>query len=658
MGVCIGIYRHARTCDLCTLVRICCRGGPVQVVKRTITVWNRTEGNKEWPEFVFCDNGRESCSFELFMGRTGKLFDVCVLEPSLKGIQGCAQISTLPADSHLATSLKRDTQGDLSSAACLQTCRDWLSGCLNRHNTCKLRVADQNLPTRVIDLLISPHGAVRSTDGRKAKWAALSYQWGTTENVELTKQSLYAFSQSLPRLPATIADAIRITRALGIQYLWIDALCIMQDSDADWAAEAVKMSEYYGGAIITIIAANSPHSQFGILHSRPRILDCTVPFRSPHAAAGGHSPQVRLRSFGTAHASAASFSKSGWRRRGWTLQEELFSVRKLIYTEHQMLWECLESQETEGGVPHWEAELFQPDEDTSISSHDITLDSAREFLDLQNRHRSDSPNYNLWYHIISQYSRRSLTRASDKLVAISALAKRCIQVTGWTYWAGLWIDDIVRGLLWKPQNVRNARCTGIAPSWSWATFDNCGIEFPQMDRQIATFHSYEPVGDPFRQNAQFAQLTISAPFQDLGRLDQLRTHNLGRNSPALMEAALSSILPHNGASHSQYSHLDLPDNESEFAIQHESSKDQVVAAIILAQRSGNPQWETPAVKELLLLESVNGANGTASAFRRIGRLSVLEPLVPEEHSSTGGLWDQIETEVRQGDWPAREIVLV
>lgn len=243
-------------------------------------------------------------------------------------------------------------------------------------------------------------------------------------------------------------------------------------------------------------------------------------------------------------------------------------------------------------------------------------------------------------------------------MAISALAKRCHQVTGWTYWAGLWIDDIIRGLLWKPQNVRNARSTDIAPSWSYATFDNCGIEFPQLDERVATFRSYGPGGDPFGQNAQLAQLTLSAPFRDLGHLDQLSTQDLGPNPPALTEAARSLISPYNGAPGSQHSPPELAGNESEFAVQHKSSKDQVVAIVLLGYRSGNPQWETPAVKELLLLESVNNAGGVASAFRRIGRLSVWGPIAPGADPSTRRLWDQIETEVRQGDWPVREIVLV
>lgn len=61
----------------------------------------------------------------------------------------------------------------------------------------------------------------------------------------------------LSDLPPLFQDAIIITRQLGLRYLWIDSLCIIQDSLRDWETEAAKMASIYQNSYVTISATDA-----------------------------------------------------------------------------------------------------------------------------------------------------------------------------------------------------------------------------------------------------------------------------------------------------------------------------------------------------------------------------------------------------------------
>ncbi|KAF4634163.1 hypothetical protein G7Y89_g3947 [Cudoniella acicularis] len=134
---------------------------------------------------------------------------------------------------------------------------------------CSLQ-SDTSLPTRVIDVGPSDGSmeprllvTVYVQDGSKpadwhpnGKYIALSYCWGK-ENFTTTRGTLAAMEDQIPwaELPQTIKDVIEVTRALGIRYLWVNALRIIQDSPDDWKAESTKTANVYDGAFLTISAA-------------------------------------------------------------------------------------------------------------------------------------------------------------------------------------------------------------------------------------------------------------------------------------------------------------------------------------------------------------------------------------------------------------------
>jgi hypothetical protein len=114
---------------------------------------------------------------------------------------------------------------------------------------------EDSFPARLIDLEAFPGTKTRAVGDLRLvevvrdcpKYMTLSHYWGG--NLE-GKTTLLNLSQRLLRfrlqeIPPTFKDAVEITRRLGIRYLWIDALCIIQDSPTDWAEESVKMAEIY-----------------------------------------------------------------------------------------------------------------------------------------------------------------------------------------------------------------------------------------------------------------------------------------------------------------------------------------------------------------------------------------------------------------------------
>jgi hypothetical protein len=173
---------------------------------------------------------------------------------------------------------------DSHSGALMQLARDWLKHCLENHDHCPcdgIAEGDLQLPTRVVDIGESEEIAPRLliTDGRKGKWAALSHRWGKVsrkdwivgkKRVILTTKNITKLQQRIKKesLQVTFQDAITVTRALGLRYLWIDCLCILQDSTADWRRESGLMPAVYQHAYVTIGAGATQDNFGGIFGTR------------------------------------------------------------------------------------------------------------------------------------------------------------------------------------------------------------------------------------------------------------------------------------------------------------------------------------------------------------------------------------------------------
>jgi hypothetical protein len=170
----------------------------------------------------------------------------------------------------------------------------------------------------------------------------------TPSNLEDRKKGI-----SMKALPQTIRDAIEITRTLGIRYIWIDALCILQAgcavAQADWARESSRMSDVYGGAFLKIHAASATCVHDDIIGER-------------HSVDSGFELHLGLDDSDAKHRSGLpqisspiqGLTEEPLYYRGWTLQERVLFPRVLIYTSEQLAWECKEQSHIENGVPMYD----------------------------------------------------------------------------------------------------------------------------------------------------------------------------------------------------------------------------------------------------------------------------------------------------------------
>jgi hypothetical protein len=308
----------------------------------------------------------------------------------------------------------------------------------------------------------------------KDEYTALSHCWGGNITPLLTTTTLATFGKSLPydELPANFRDAITITRELGIRYLWIDSLCILQDSPQDWEEESKKMGDVYGNSTLTISAMASSKSTDGILRQgisspgtpRPATLEVLT-------EDGSFATITVEREVSNEESLATLEHDSPLSSRGWTLQEAVLSPRYLFYGKDRIYWKCPSAFKSAAA-----AHDLAPGPNTpEYTFPGVSSVFHSEVLNPQPRSNVPRGSAVLedYYHLVESFSSRTLSFPSDKLPAFSGLAQRLNHVVGGDYLAGLWSSDIENGLLWKFETgyCRHLTRPYRAPSWSWAVTD-------------------------------------------------------------------------------------------------------------------------------------------------------------------------------------------
>lgn len=347
----------------------------------------------------------------------------------------------------------------------LETARFWLRDCTTTHAKCSRNPAI--LPTRVIDVGTKPGDApvLFVTEGRVDNYAALSHCWGGNIPCKLINSVLGEYQKRLPveQLPQNFRDTIHLTRELGLRYVWIDALCIIQDSADDWKLEAAKMAEIYSKAAVTISTLNSDRSTSGFL--KPRQTKAAV-------VSSEFTVQELLPSL------LDTLEDSCLNTRGWCMQERLLSMALLHIGESQVFWECRAGYGSEVG-----------DFNTSNDRVGVSFNYAtKEFIELRQKFNPATfQGWNTWYNLVTEYTARNLTFTADKFPALAGAARVFQQGSSTAeYVAGLWKQDLANGLVWGALSKRApaqkaagfnfcydlaSPATKRAPSWSWASVD-------------------------------------------------------------------------------------------------------------------------------------------------------------------------------------------
>ena len=245
-----------------------------------------------------------------------------------------------------------------SSHRSFATAKVWLDSCLTSHKACTTHT-ENCLPARVVNVGNPGEDPfLYVSAGECEPYLTLSYCWGPANLATTTKSNLEARRQgiSLESLPATLQDAILTTRKFGYRYLWIDALCIIQDSHEDWLQQAAKMGDIYAHSSLTLAAADSATCSEGLFrapahHGRDFIpLDLRCPSGLHLDDGGGRTSSVKRLMVNKTCGEGIYRSERPSEildTRGWTLQETILSRRVLKFCKDELWWECQEISASE-----------------------------------------------------------------------------------------------------------------------------------------------------------------------------------------------------------------------------------------------------------------------------------------------------------------------
>ncbi|KAK8052267.1 hypothetical protein PG993_003652 [Apiospora rasikravindrae] len=341
--------------------------------------------------------------------------------------------------------------------------RECLQQCVQCHTGCRVSApAEQWRPTRLVQFtdsrakLVTIHEDVYPS----APYATLSHCWGGASIVCCTLGTIDQMRSNIDieALPLTFRHALRVIAAIGIDYIWIDSLCIIQDSAEDWGIEAMTMTKVYANATVNLAATMSVDSHGGLFRTRnPAIL-----------SSGDFSPipgmdrftAVSVDSNVTSHWNT-KINEAPLNSRGWVVQERVLSRRIIHFTSEQLVWTCADRMA-------WE--LCDPVEQGAKSGHDQY--GLGLIYNPLTRHSA-------WFRLVERYTRGKLTRPSDRLIAISGVIMSVRDKSKERNVYGLWEQNLEIELCWSIPTLRrtSASRTGIAPSWSWASTGETGVNY-------------------------------------------------------------------------------------------------------------------------------------------------------------------------------------
>jgi hypothetical protein len=307
--------------------------------------------------------------------------------------------------------------------------------------------------------------------------------WGAKQKTTLVShnESSLAEDNALDgNVSETIADAIDLVAAFGLEYLWVDALCILQDSDLDKKEQISNMDMIYRGAWLTVIAASGEDAAAGLPGLTPgsrNIEQEEAMITAPSPNNPGFSIITTLSSVTNGSvAMPHPFSKTKWNTRGWTLQEKALSLRTLTFTEEQIYWACQSSQ--------WCEDTFA---ECSLGQFSYYSSNRQELSIQVNRlhsvsWQSQDPIDEIWQRyqvLVRQFGLREFSFDGDAYNAFAAILKEISRSTGEHFLWGMPASRFELGLNWSAREGAQRRdvlstlpMTSLNrrvpfPSWSW-----------------------------------------------------------------------------------------------------------------------------------------------------------------------------------------------
>jgi hypothetical protein len=365
---------------------------------------------------------------------------------------------------------------DISSSQAIKRARNQLKECQTSHRKCLRNSVVPALPTRVLDvglsgdLLIKLH---KSGPQQHSYYVALSYCWGGPQKCQTIEDTVDKHYNGivLQDLSLSIQDAVEVTRQLGFQYLWVDALCIIQDSEKDINAELGLMGTIYKNATLTLAASSAINAGAGFLRKVPAAKHFKLPYQSSEkkftcvdVSLMGFSFQYPFKPRAKRPMLLGS-QPEPLNTRGWTLQEGLLAPRLLSFGTNEITWKCQSEAITKvpDGVKTSKALPFS------------VFNNAEKEQTEANMQRHQ---ISIWHSIVEDYTRRTLSVRSDYGRAISGIVSELASCWNDEYLAGMWRRTFVANLAWhvekdalwalEQRSIKKGYHAPLeGPSWSW-----------------------------------------------------------------------------------------------------------------------------------------------------------------------------------------------
>jgi hypothetical protein len=482
-------------------------------------------------------------------------------------------------------------------------------------------------------------------------YLTLSHCWGGAKIPTLAHSNYQRYLKAIrmQELPQTFKDAIQLTRHLNVRYLWIDSLCIIQDSENDWRAQALLMGEVYRSSLCNIAATRAVNPYEGLFAQRNPFS--ITPLRMAIRIPSSEQTEMYYDVFDEHDSWTRQILRSKLCKRGWVVQERLLAPRVVHFAKGQLFWECVEKRTSEEGViagitgfKHQRADLkkWYP------FSNNLVQEPCKAHLEVNyiwvsikamyGRDSTEFPKKVLsrdvqalekatracyggdmwtkthsvilyWAGVVETYSSNELTRITDRLIALAGVANILSTRTGIRYVAGHWLFQLPRQLLWIFSGRREVEQAEeyIAPSWSWASVTNgFAISNLKLDPILEAKGAMDLI------KILDVEIAASRPEESMGRIQSGRLRIRGRLLPIAFD-----LTAWPGGRHRksmlvecwQVSKQALPKGET------------FLLPVLFIRWNENSPTATP---NALILEST----ATKGTFQRIGtaRLSSLYPL--------------------------------
>ncbi len=332
--------------------------------------------------------------------------------------------------------------------------------CLSEHQKCRENQNPRWYPDRLLALKRKSENdlsikIIETKDTRpKSPYIALSHCWGSDPFIRTTKENIASHLAEVSKLdlPRTFQDVLTVAEKLGVFYVWIDSLCIVQDCKQDWAEHSEIMGEVYRNALFVVAAVSSSAASEPFLYgdapnNRSKFKGVNVTPNTSHIA-DGNNTEILARPY---HSRLLPHSISGpLESRAWAWQERYCAIRVIDFMEEEVKWHCKSASVCE------------------------CQDQMQKPYDFANWARPDMDKLELfhcWQTLVSTYSGRDLTYSTDRLPALAGVASQFSTLYKSNYVAGLWESEFPQCLAWyrKHADHIDKALDNDVPSWSWAS---------------------------------------------------------------------------------------------------------------------------------------------------------------------------------------------